>query len=145
MDSGTASPELNDVLETLLWLGTSMMRAGSTAFETREWMEAMAAKMGLDAISVGFTLDSITASVRRGDERATMVREIGLPGVNAWRIRELEQLVKTIEPGARRARSEQSWRKSKPPRRSTPTSRLLQRSGWQAARLHSSMAVPRWK
>ncbi len=99
MDSGTTSAQLNDVLETLIWLGTSMMRAGSTAFETREWMEAMAAKMGLDAISVGFTLDSITASVRRRDERATMVREIGLPGVNAWRIRELEQLVKTIEPG----------------------------------------------
>jgi len=77
-----------------------MMRSGNTAFRTRECMDAMASRLGLDAISVGFTLDSIVASARRRGERATMVRETGTPGVNAWRIRELEQLVKTTPHGS---------------------------------------------
>ena len=99
-DGDGAPSEPNEALEALLWLGVSMMRAGNTAFETREWMQALAAKIGFDAISLSFTLDSITASVRRRDMSATMVREIGPPGVNASRIRELEQLVKATKPGS---------------------------------------------
>src|SRR6185312_5311969 len=97
---GGASSELNEALEALLWFGVSMMRAGNTAFRTREWMQALAAKIGFDAISLSFTLDNITASARRRDGSATMVREIGPPGVNAARIRELEQLVSETEPGS---------------------------------------------
>lgn len=99
-DDDGASSELNEALEALLWFGVSMMRAGNTAFRTSEWMQALAAKMRVDTISLSFTLDSITASVRRHDRLATMVREIGPPGVNASRIRELEQLVKATEPGS---------------------------------------------
>jgi uncharacterized membrane protein YjjP (DUF1212 family) len=98
-DGGTL-PKLNEALDALLWFGISMMRAGNTAFRTREWMQTLAAKLGFDAISLSFTLDSITASARRRDGSATMVREIGSPGVNASRIRELEQLVKTTESGS---------------------------------------------
>jgi uncharacterized membrane protein YjjP (DUF1212 family) len=48
---------------------------------------------------VALTFDSVIASVRRAGERITMAREIGLPGVNAWRIGELEQLAQKAELG----------------------------------------------
>jgi len=50
--------------------------------------------LGFEAISISLSLDSITASVRRSGERVTAVREIGPPGINVWRIAELEQLAK---------------------------------------------------
>jgi len=85
-------------MDVLLSFGTLMMRAGNTATRTREWIEAIARKMGFDAISISLSLDSITASVRRSGERITAMREIGPPGINVWRIAELEQLAKT--PGS---------------------------------------------
>ncbi len=88
-----------EAVEVLLWLGTSMMRAGNTAARTREWMEVVARKMGFDAVSVSLSLDSIIASVRRAGEWTTTMREIGPPGINVWRIAELEQLGKTLGPG----------------------------------------------
>ena len=90
-DDALASPELADILEVQLRLGAAMMRSGNTAFRTRECMDAMASRLGLDAISVGFTLDSIVASARRGVDRAQMVRVPGNPGVNARRSRGDEQ------------------------------------------------------
>jgi len=82
-------------MDVLLGFGTLMMRAGNTATRTREWFEVIGSKMGFDAISISLSLDSITASVRRSDERITAMREIGAPGINVWRIAELEQLAKT--------------------------------------------------
>ena len=76
-----------------------MLRAGNTAARTREWIEVIAHKMGFDAVSVSLSLDNITASVRRAGECATRMREIGPPGINAWRIAELEQLAKAPGPG----------------------------------------------
>ena len=91
--------ELSDAVEGLLWLGTSMLRAGNTAFRTRECMDLLAKKLSFDAISVALTFDTVIASIRRAGERVTMAREIGLPGVNAWRIGELEKLAQTAELG----------------------------------------------
>jgi uncharacterized membrane protein YjjP (DUF1212 family) len=59
----------------------------------------IAHKMGFDAVSVSLSLDNITATVRRAGEWATRMREIGPPGINAWRITELEQLAKAPGPG----------------------------------------------
>ena len=81
-------------MDVLLAFGALMMRAGNTAARTREWMGVTARKMGFEAISISLSLDSITASVRRSGERVTAVREIGPPGINVWRIAELEQLAK---------------------------------------------------
>jgi len=81
-------------MDVLLAFGALMMRAGNTAARTREWMGVTARKMGFEAISISLSLDSITASVRRSAERVTAVREIGPPGINVWRIAELEQLAK---------------------------------------------------
>lgn len=97
--SKAAAIAANDAMEVLLSFGTLMFRAGNTAFRTREWMEVMARKLGADAISVTFSLDSLTASIRRNNEWITRTREIGPPGVNAWRIGELEKLAKTKQQG----------------------------------------------
>jgi uncharacterized membrane protein YjjP (DUF1212 family) len=85
-------------MEVLLDFGALMIRAGNTATRTREWIEAIARKMGFDRISITLSLDSITASAHRLGARFTAMREIGLPGINVWRIAELEQLAKA--PGS---------------------------------------------
>ncbi len=90
---------LTDALECLLRFGASMLRAGDTAFRVREWMGVIARAMGLDALSVQVALGGITATARRGDERATLVNEIGPPGINAWRLGALEHLARTSKPG----------------------------------------------
>ena len=94
-DVRTGALASSDAMDVLLGFGTLMMRAGNTATRTREWFEVIGSKMGFDAISISLSLDSITASVRRSDERITAMREIGAPGINVWRIAELEQLAKT--------------------------------------------------
>jgi uncharacterized membrane protein YjjP (DUF1212 family) len=94
-DVRTGTAASSDAVDVLLSFGALMMRAGNTATRTREWIEAIARRTGFDAISVSLSLDSITASVRRSGERITAMREIGPPGINVWRIAELEQLAKT--------------------------------------------------
>jgi len=94
------SAAIGDGLDVLLRFGAAMIGAGNTAFRVREWMEALAAKMGLEALAVTLQLNAITASVRRAGETATLTREIAPPGVNSRRIGELEQLVETAAPGA---------------------------------------------
>ena len=85
-----------DAVEALLLFGTLMMRAGNTAARTREWVESIARKLGFDAISLSVSADSITASARKLGEQITIMREIGLPGINVSRIAELEQLARTM-------------------------------------------------
>ena len=85
-------------MDVLLWLGAMMLRAGNTAARTREWLGVMARTLGCDAISMSLTLDSIAASVRRAGASVTAMREIGPPGINVWRIGELEQLAKKAGP-----------------------------------------------
>ena len=90
---------LAEAVDVLLWFGAAMLRAGNTAIRTREWIEVLARKMGFDAVTVNISLDSISASVRRSGEWAMTMREIGSPGINAWRIAELERFAKTIGLG----------------------------------------------
>jgi uncharacterized membrane protein YjjP (DUF1212 family) len=75
-----------------------MLRAGNTATRTREWIDVIARKIGFDAVSVGLSLDSITVSVRRSGEWVTIMREIGPPAINVWRIAELVRLARTLGP-----------------------------------------------
>ena len=67
-DDEMASAALSDALEVLLSFGCAMLNSGDTAFRVREWMEELARKMGFDALSVSFTLSSVTISVRHGSE-----------------------------------------------------------------------------
>jgi len=99
------SVALSEATEVLLWFGALMLRAGNTATRTREWIEVITRKMGFEDVSVSFSLDSIAASVRCGGERITTIREIGPPGINAWRIANWSNLQGPWGPGLRRAMS----------------------------------------
>jgi hypothetical protein len=44
-------------------------------------------------LSVQVALGAITATARRGGERATLVNEIEPPGINAWRLGALARFV----------------------------------------------------
>jgi uncharacterized membrane protein YjjP (DUF1212 family) len=87
-----------DAVGVLLQFAAMMLGAGNTATRTRGAMEALARKMGLDALSVSLSFDGITASVRRSGEWITAVREIGPAGINVWQVAELERLAKTLGP-----------------------------------------------
>src|SRR5262249_44018918 len=88
----------DDAVRLLIWFGELMLRAGNTATRTREWIDVIARKIGFDAVSVGLSLDSITVSVRRSGEWVTIMREIGPPAINVWRIAELVRLARTLGP-----------------------------------------------
>ena len=90
---------LADALDSLLHFGASMLRAGDTAFRVREWTGVIARAMGLDALSMRVALGSIEATACRGGERATLVREVAPPGINARRLGVLEELARATAPG----------------------------------------------
>jgi uncharacterized membrane protein YjjP (DUF1212 family) len=76
----------SDAVGELLEFGAMMLGAGNTATRTRRSMEAIAQKMGLDALSMNISFDSITASARRSDEWITRVRSIGPAAINVWQV-----------------------------------------------------------
>jgi hypothetical protein len=94
-----ASVTLHAALGILLRFGAAMLRAGAPAFRVRQWMGVVARAMELDTVTVAFSLDSVTASVIRGDEHAMLIKEIEPPGVNVWRIGALEEIAKTATSG----------------------------------------------
>lgn len=96
-DTQTASGSLSAALDLLLQFGELMLRAGSTAIRTREWLGVAAHRMGLDDISAILALDSIVITIRRADERCTGIREVRPPNIDATKIRELERLAATID------------------------------------------------
>jgi uncharacterized membrane protein YjjP (DUF1212 family) len=61
-------------------------------------LEAMAREMDLEALRVSLSLESVTLWIRRAGEQASAARDIGPPGINAWRIGELERLAKRDGP-----------------------------------------------
>ena len=78
----TARVARDYALEMLLRFGALMLQAGNTAVRTRKWVNAIAPKLGFEAVSVIASLDSITVSVRRGSGWLTAMRELGPPGIN---------------------------------------------------------------
>jgi uncharacterized membrane protein YjjP (DUF1212 family) len=97
--AGAAARPATDSLDVLADFGAAMLRAGQTAARTREWMEVLGHKLKVDELSVSITLDSIVTSGRRDARTATVVREIGPPGVNADRLGALERLAAKSDPG----------------------------------------------
>lgn len=99
MSSSPRDPGV-DALEVLTQFGAAALRAGNTAIRTRELMEAMALKLGFDAIAVNLSLDSVAANARHSGKWVSMTRVLGPPGINAVRIGQLEQLAEALAPGA---------------------------------------------
>ncbi len=95
LDRDNAAAARSDALQVLARFGALMLSAGNTATRTREWMEALAARLGMPAIAVSLSLDSLTVSVRGNGEWATVVREIAPSRIDARQIVELEQLVQS--------------------------------------------------
>ncbi len=87
-----------DAVDVVMQFGAMMIGAGNTATRTREMMDAVARRLGLDGLAVSFSLDSITASVRHSGGWMTVVRETGPPAVNVSQIAELERFIKTLGP-----------------------------------------------
>lgn len=98
-DDVTARVPPPDVLEVLLRFGALMLQAGNTAVRTRAWIDAIAPRLGFEAVSVNASLDSITISVRHEGGWLTAIREIGPPGVNVLRIAHLELLARSAHAG----------------------------------------------
>ena len=103
-----SSAALTEAADVVLSFGALMMRAGNTASRTREWVEVLARKLGFDAVSIGLSLDNITASLRRSgayarSDRPESVRSVSprLSGLRGRRSR-----------GLRRAKSRSSSRRS---------------------------------
>jgi len=88
-----------DALEVLTQFGASALRAGNTAVRTRELMEAVALKLGFEAIAVNLSLDGITANARHSGKWISTMRMLGPPGINVSRIGRLEQLAQAVGPG----------------------------------------------
>ena len=99
-DELVSAAALSEVVEVLLCFGAAMTCAGQTAFRVRESMGVLARNMGLDALAVSITLNSLTVSVRRGSGHAVMMREIKPPVINASRIGALEQFAQTVRLGS---------------------------------------------
>jgi len=87
------------VLEISLLLGVSMLRAGSTAARSREWIDAVARTLGTKSVSTNLAHDSITVSIDGPHGKITALREIGSSGINIRRVEELERFAKSIAPG----------------------------------------------
>src|SRR5262249_23218840 len=82
-----------------LRFGALLLRAGDAGYRVRELMGLLARSMGLEAPSVSLTLNSITVGIDRAGEHATLMREIGPPGVNASRIAALERIARRAPSG----------------------------------------------
>jgi uncharacterized membrane protein YjjP (DUF1212 family) len=87
-----------DALDVLLRFGVLMLQSGNTAVRSRQWIDALAPKLGFGAVSAMVSLDSITLSVREGGEWITAMRQLGPPGINVSRIAQLEDLARTVRP-----------------------------------------------
>lgn len=59
----------------------------------RRFVDELARRMQVEAFALQLALGSIVATASRAGETATLVREVGLPGVNTSRLRALEALV----------------------------------------------------
>lgn len=101
-DQRPAAPDRTDLgaaLDVLLRFGAAMMHAGDTAFRVRAAMALLARALGIETLAVQVTIGSLGATARRGAETATLVREIGPPGIDAQRIVSLERLAQASRPG----------------------------------------------
>lgn len=94
---GTASPA--EALDVLVRFAALMVQVGNTAIRPREWIDAVAPRLGFEAVSVLVSLDSVTVSARRRGEWLTAIRGLGPPGINVSRLAQLEQFAKTLPSG----------------------------------------------
>ena len=97
--ASSSESTLTETLEVLLRFGGQLLGAGHAAYRVRRFVEDLGRRMEVDALALQLGLSSIVATGRRGAETATVVREVGFPGVNTSRIRALEKVVSAAPQG----------------------------------------------
>lgn len=90
---------LTESLEALLRFGGQLLSAGHMAYRVRQFVDELARKMHVESLALQLALSGLVATGRRGNEYATLVREVGAPGVNTSRIRALQELVRAAPEG----------------------------------------------
>ena len=99
-EQGVELAALTQALETLMYFGALMLRAGNAAFRVRQWMGRLASAMGIDALAVHIAIGGgMTATARRGGAHVTLASEIGPLGINASRLGLLEHLAREARQG----------------------------------------------
>ncbi|HSR77871.1 MAG TPA: threonine/serine exporter family protein [Xanthobacteraceae bacterium] len=99
-DQGVDPAALTQALETLMYFGALMLRAGNAAFRVRQWMGRLASAMGIDALAVHIAIGGgMTATARRGGAHVTLASEIAPLGINASHLGLLEHLARDARPG----------------------------------------------
>ena len=99
-DQGVDPAALTQALETLMYFGALMLRAGNAAFRVRQWMGRLASAMGIDALAVHIAIGGgMTATARSGGAHVTLASEIAPLGINASRLGLLERLARAARPG----------------------------------------------
>ncbi|QWT46571.1 threonine/serine exporter family protein [Azospira inquinata] len=89
---------LHESIHALLRFGEQFLQAGSTAYRTREAMLHLAPALGIDSLHMKMDLRCLVATARRGEERVTLVREIGAPGVDSRELKKLQHFVLHTPP-----------------------------------------------
>jgi uncharacterized membrane protein YjjP (DUF1212 family) len=92
-------PPLADTLDGLLRFGALMLRAGNPSFRVREATSLLARPFAIDLLSLQVTLNGMTATARRGEERATVALDVAPVGINVRRLGALERLAEEAPPG----------------------------------------------
>jgi uncharacterized membrane protein YjjP (DUF1212 family) len=92
-------PPLADALDGLLRFGALMLRAGNPSFRVREATGLLARSFAVDSLSLQVTLNGMTATARRGAERATVALDVAPVGINVRRLGALERLAEEAPPG----------------------------------------------
>jgi uncharacterized membrane protein YjjP (DUF1212 family) len=92
-------PPLADTLDGLLRFGALMLRAGNPSFRVREAISLLARPFAIDLLSLQVTLNGMTATARRGEERATVALDVAPVGINVRRLGALERLAEEAPPG----------------------------------------------
>lgn len=95
----TDKPALVDILDGLLRFGALMQRAGNSSFRVCEVVGLLARSFAIDSLSLECSLNAMTATARRGEERATLAVAVAPLGINVWRMGALERLVEGVQPG----------------------------------------------
>src|SRR5258708_2972479 len=76
-----------------------MLRSGDAAFRVHDAVERRGGKLGIDGLALVVTVTGMTATARRGGEQATLVKQVGPLGINAWRLGSLERLADDAPAG----------------------------------------------
>ena len=91
------------MLDGLLRFGALMLRAGNPSFRVREATGLLARHFAVDSLALEVSLNGMMATVRRGEEHATLAVDVAPLGINVWRMGALSRVVEEASSNPRLA------------------------------------------